>query len=79
MKKSPIDAQKEVPKEPKKVKNKNNKESIVKIRADEEELKLLKEGAKNFKSVSDFIRFSCLKQEKKAIFHQKRWIKNLKI
>lgn len=77
MKNSPIDAQNEVPKELKKVKKKNNKESIVKIRADEEELKLLKEGAKNFKSVSDFIRFSCLKQEKKGNISSKEMDKKL--
>ena len=54
----------------KETKIKKNKELAVKIRVDEEELRQLKESAKDYKSVSDFIRFCFLKKNKKNL--QKR-------
>lgn len=77
MKNSPIDTQNEASKEPKRKKRKNNKESFVKIRVSQEELKQLKEAAERFKSISDFIRFSCLKPEKKGIVSSKEMDRKL--
>jgi hypothetical protein len=51
--------------ETKGLKRKKNKELIIKVRVNEEELKLIKEYAESYKSISDFIRFCCLKQNKK--------------
>jgi hypothetical protein len=77
MEKPPIDTPNSAPQEPKKEKKKNNKETIVRLRVDENELKKLKEAAENHKSISDFIRFSCLKQDKKSNISSKEMDKKL--
>jgi uncharacterized protein (DUF1778 family) len=77
MEKPPIDAPNSASQEPKKEKKKNNKETVVRLRVDENELKRLKEAAAHHKNISDFIRFSCLKPEKKNIISSKEMDKKL--
>lgn len=51
------------PKQP--TKNKKNKEHFIKFRVNEEEMEMLKTYSEGHKSISDFIRYCCLKQAKK--------------
>jgi hypothetical protein len=56
---------KETDSETKGLKRKKNKELIIKVRVNEEELQSIKEHAEGYKSISDFVRFCCLERNKK--------------